>query len=101
MVTPDAPALAHRLLADQRPKVLVLAHLGSWEMTAAVLARLFGERGAAIVRRVDNPFLDRLVRRGRLAHPGQWIEKRGGTTEARARLRAGGRLGPPLHAHRS
>jgi KDO2-lipid IV(A) lauroyltransferase len=58
-------------------------------MTAALLARLFGERGAAIVRRVDNPFLDRLVRHGRLAHPGQWIEKRGGTTEALARLRDG------------
>ena len=66
-----------------------MAHLGSWEMTAAVLAQRFGERGAAIVRRVDNPFLDALVKRVRLDRPGQWIEKRGATAAALARLRAG------------
>lgn len=85
----EDPALAARLLADPRPKVFVMAHLGSWEMTAAVLARRFGERGAAIARRVDNPFLDELVKRVRLDRPGQWIEKRGATAGALARLRAG------------
>ena len=59
-------------------------------MTAAVLARRFGERGAAIARRVDNPFLDALVKRVRLDRPEQWIEKRGATAKALARLRAGG-----------
>lgn len=85
----EDPALAERLLADPRPKVFVMAHLGSWELAAAVVARRFGERGAAIARRVDNPFLDALVKRVRLERPGQWIEKRGATGEALARLRAG------------
>ncbi len=85
----DDPGLAKRLLADPRPKVFVLAHLGSWELAAAALARAFGERGAAIIRRVDNPYLDALVRWVRLAAPGQWIEKRGATAAALSRLRAG------------
>lgn len=85
----EAPELAARVLADPRPKLFVMAHLGSWEMTAAVLARQFGARGAAIARRVDNPFLDALVKRVRLDRPGQWIEKRGATAVALARLRAG------------
>lgn len=85
----EEPELAARVLADRRPKLFVMAHLGSWEMTAAVLARQFGARGAAIARRVDNPFLDALVKRVRLDRPGQWIEKRGATAVALARLRAG------------
>lgn len=85
----EDPALVSRVLADPRPKLFVMAHLGSWELTAAVLARRFGERGAAIARRVDNPFLDALVKRVRLERPGQWIEKRGATTVALARLRSG------------
>ena len=85
----EDPELAARLLADPRPKVFVMAHLGSWEMTAAALAQRFGKHGAAIARKVDNPFLDALVRRVRLDHPGQWIEKRGATAAALGRLRAG------------
>ena len=85
----EDPELVARVLGDPRPKLFVMAHLGSWEMTAAVLARRFGERGAAIARRVDNPFLDALVKRVRLERPGQWIEKRGATAAALSRLRAG------------
>jgi KDO2-lipid IV(A) lauroyltransferase len=85
----EDPDLAASLLADPRPKVFVMAHLGSWEMTAAILARRFGDRGSAIGRRLDNRFLDLLVRRLRVARPGQWLEKRGGTGAALARLRAG------------
>jgi len=85
----EDPALARSVLEDPRPKLFVMAHLGSWELTAALLAERFGERGAALVRGIDNPFLDRLVRRGRLAAAGQWIEKRGGLGLALRRLRAG------------
>jgi len=85
----EDPALERKMLADPRPKVFVMAHLGSWELTAAIAARRFGERGAAIVRRVDNPFLDAVVRRVRLERPDQWIEKRGAASIALSRLRAG------------
>jgi KDO2-lipid IV(A) lauroyltransferase len=85
----DDPDLAARLVADPRPKVFVTAHLGSFELAAAVLARQFGERGGAIARRLDNPFLDALVRRLRVVAPGQWLEKRGATSAALDRLRGG------------
>jgi len=85
----EDPELLKRVLEESRPNLFVMAHLGSWELTAALLAARFGERGAAVVRHIDNPFLDRLVRSVRVTSPGQWIEKRGGITTALARLRAG------------
>lgn len=88
-VTIAQPQLRDEILADPRPKVVVTAHLGSWEVLAQVLAREFGPRGAGIARRVDNPFLDKLVRRLRVVEPEQWIEKRGGGPIALQRLRQG------------
>jgi len=85
----EDPALAARLLADPRPKVFVTGHLGSWEVLVMLLALRSGGRGAAIARRVDNPFLDAVVRRLRVQRPGQWIEKRGAVPEALRRLRRG------------
>jgi len=90
---PEDAELERRILADPRPKVFVTAHLGSWEAGAMILARRFGERGAFIVRRVDNPFLDRVVRWLRLERDSQWLEKRGGAGEALSRLRGGQSVG--------
>jgi Kdo2-lipid IVA lauroyltransferase/acyltransferase len=89
LVAVEDPAAEARLLADPRPKIFVTGHLGSREVAMQVAESRMGERGAAIVRRVDNPFLNALVRRLRLRHPDQWIEKRGAVGEALARLRAG------------
>ncbi len=85
----EDPELAARLLDDPRPKVFVTGHLGSWEVLVMLLALRSGGRGAAIARRVDNPFLDALVRRLRVQQAGQWIEKRGAVPEALRRLRRG------------
>lgn len=84
----EDPALAARILADPRPKIFVTAHLGSWEVAIQILQRLLGG-GAGIARRVDNRWLDALVKRLRLDHPSQWIEKRGGASEALKRLKQG------------
>jgi len=89
IVTVEDPALEARILADPRPKVFVTGHLGSWEIATMIAGLRAGRRGAAIVRRVDNPFLNAVVRRLRLADPAQWIEKKGSADEALRRLRAG------------
>jgi KDO2-lipid IV(A) lauroyltransferase len=85
----EDPALERRLLADPRPKIFVTGHLGSWEVGTMLVGLRARQRGAAIARRVDNPFIDALVRRGRLRDGSQWIEKRGAGAEALARLREG------------
>lgn len=84
----EDPDLAQRILDDPRPKIFATAHLGSWEVATLLLQRALGS-GAGIARRVDNRWLDRLVKAVRLDHPSQWIEKEGGAAEALRRLRNG------------
>lgn len=83
------PEIEARVLSDPRPKIFVTAHLGCWEMAMQTVALRSDRPGSAIVRRVDNPFLDAVVRRVRLRSPSEWIEKRGATPEALRRLRRG------------
>jgi KDO2-lipid IV(A) lauroyltransferase len=86
---PEDPELEQRILSDSRPKIFVSGHLGSWEVALAMAGQRVGARGAAIVRPVDNRFINSIFRRMRLSEPGQWIDKRGATAEALARVRAG------------
>jgi KDO2-lipid IV(A) lauroyltransferase len=86
---PEDPLLEARILRDPRPKIFVTGHLGSWEVTMLMLALRVPEAGAAIARRVDNPFVNELVRRLRVSRDSQWIEKRGAVAEAHKRLRKG------------
>jgi KDO2-lipid IV(A) lauroyltransferase len=84
----EDPTLAARIVADARPKLFVTAHLGSWEVALLLLQRILGG-GSGIARKVDNRWLDLLVKRVRLDDPAQWIEKRGAAGEALDRLRGG------------
>lgn len=88
------PALAASLAADPRPIVFATAHFGAWEAMALLLSAHFGPRGAGIARRVDNPFVDRLLAFVRRAgHGGDpLIEKRGAAAPSLAHLRSGGCL---------
>ena len=86
---PRDPALEARMLADPRPKIFVTGHLGCWEIAMRTVALRSGVAGSAIARRVDNPFLNAVVRRVRLRAASEWIEKRGATSEALRRLRRG------------
>jgi KDO2-lipid IV(A) lauroyltransferase len=86
---PEDAELERRILADPRPLIFVTGHLGSWEVATAIAGHRARDRGAVIGRRVDNPFLNALVRWMRTPDPGRWIEKRGATSEALRRLRQG------------
>jgi len=85
----EDPELAARILADPRPKVFVTAHLGSWEVAIGAASRRVRGPGAVVIRRIDNPFLNAIVRRLRLSRESEWIEKRGASAQALRRLRAG------------
>jgi Kdo2-lipid IVA lauroyltransferase/acyltransferase len=89
LYTCDDPALEAVTLEAPHAQILVTGHLGSWEVLFQMLSLRFGNRGGVIVRRVDNPFLNGLMRRTRLASESQWIEKRGAMMESLARLRRG------------
>jgi KDO2-lipid IV(A) lauroyltransferase len=89
MIDVEDPALEARILADPRPKIFVTGHLGSWEVAIGTVSRRAASGGAVIVRRIDNPFLNAVVRRLRLSRGSEWIEKRGASSEALRRLRAG------------
>ncbi len=86
---PEDPDLLASILADPRPTIFVSGHLGSWEVGVILFSALFGDRGAVVVRQIDNPFVDALFRRMRHLEAHQWIEKRGGARDALARLRQG------------
>lgn len=84
----EDPALEAWILADPRPKIFVTGHLGSWEVAMQMIDRRLDGRGAAVARRIDNPFLDALAR-GVRARGGRIIEKAGAVAPALAALRAG------------
>jgi KDO2-lipid IV(A) lauroyltransferase len=81
--------LEQRILSDPRPRILVTGHLGSWELAPMIAAVRSGRPGGAIVRRLDNPFLNAVWRKWRVRQPSEWIEKRGASAVALRLLRDG------------
>ncbi len=84
----ERPEIADVAVADPRPKILVTAHLGAWDLAILWATRVEGRRGAVVQRRFDNRLLQQLVERAR-DRLGDTIDKAGAATEALARLRAG------------
>ena len=95
----EDPDLARRVLADPRPRIFVTGHLGSWELAVSIAGLIAGRPGAAVVRRIDNPFLDALWRGVRVRRQTEWIEKHGATSEVLARLRRGEDIAMLLDEH--
>jgi KDO2-lipid IV(A) lauroyltransferase len=89
LVEADDPEVERRILNDPRPRILVTGHLGSWEIAAGVAGARSGRPGAAVVRRIDNLWLNELWRRARVRDETEWIEKHGASQQALARLRQG------------
>ncbi len=65
-----------RVLLSGRPCLLLSAHYGNWELANYVLG-LFGFRSWAVARPLDNPWLDRWVRRFRLRTGQKLLAKKG------------------------
>jgi KDO2-lipid IV(A) lauroyltransferase len=76
------------LLSD-RPVMIVTGHLGNWELAGYALG-LFGFHSYAIARPIDNPYLDRFLRRFRERTGQQILAKRGEFDDLQAILQQGG-----------
>ena len=56
--------VVHRQLRAGHPIVLILSHLGNWELFAQILPRLIGYvRDSTIYQKLGNRFIDEHVRR--------------------------------------
>lgn len=87
---PHGRAVVETLLSD-RPVLVVTGHYGNWEMAGYALA-LFGFKSYAIARPLDNPWLDRFIRKFREKTGQQLLAKKGDFERIDGVLRNGGIL---------
>ena len=80
-----------RYLLDPRPIVMVSAHFGNFEM-GGYIAGLLGFPSHTVARTLDNPHLDRFVRKFREANGQYILPKNGSATQIDAVLKSGGLL---------
>ena len=83
-----------RHLRAGRPVVLVLSHLGNWELVAQIVPRLLDDfRISTVYQKLENRFIDEYVHRLR-AHTGaQLFDRKEGFQKPIELLRAGGLIG--------
>jgi KDO2-lipid IV(A) lauroyltransferase len=82
---------SHWLLMG-RPLLLVTGHFGNWELGGYALG-LLGVHTYAIARTLDNPYLDRFLRRFRERTGQKLLAKKGDFDQMQAILASGGVLG--------
>jgi heptosyltransferase-2 len=84
----------HRQLRGGRPVVLVLSHLGSWELIAQFPPYHFGyARLSTVYQKLGNRYLDRFVRQQRARFGVELFDRSEGFAEAIRLLRGGGMIG--------
>lgn len=80
-----------RALLSGRPVLIVTGHLGNWELAGYALA-MFGFKSYAVARELDNPWLDRLVKRFRRNTGQELLSKTGDAARMGQILDAGGTI---------
>jgi KDO2-lipid IV(A) lauroyltransferase len=90
----DLPAFdeALRVLLKGRGAILVTGHYGNFELTGHLLA-LYGFEVLAIMRPLDNAYLNRYVVRTRRAAGLELLDKKGASEQAEEALRRGAAVG--------
>jgi KDO2-lipid IV(A) lauroyltransferase len=79
-------------IVDGRGVILVSGHYGSFEVMGHLLAGL-GYDAAAVMRPLDNVYLNRFIVRSRKMHGLALLDKKGATSQAEELLRRGALLG--------
>ncbi len=83
---------ALELLIGGRGVILVTGHFGNWELSGQMLA-VFGFEVVALMRPLDNVYLNRYLVRARETAGLRLLDKKGASEEAEAILRRGGAVG--------
>lgn len=84
----------HRALRAGRPVVLVLSHLGNWELFAQILPHYFGyTRLSTVYQKLGNRHLDQFVRKQRARFGVELFDRSEGFQGAIRLLRGGGMIG--------
>jgi lipopolysaccharide heptosyltransferase II len=94
LVTMDGADKVHRELRAGRPVVLVLSHLGNWELFAQILPQYFSyTRLSTVYQKLGNRPLDQFVRQRRARFGVELFDRSEGFQEAIRLLRGGGMIG--------
>lgn len=83
---------ALRLMLEGRGAIMVTGHFGSFEVTGHLLAAL-GFDTVAVMRPLDNEYLNSFIVRSRRRHGLQLLDKKGASSQAQAMLEDGYLLG--------
>ena len=94
VVSLENPELVHDFLRGGQPVVLLLSHLGSWELFAQLFPKYFGYvRLSTVYQALGNFHIDADVREKRARAGVELFDRREGFQKAIALLRSGGLIG--------
>ncbi|HEY2712574.1 MAG TPA: lipopolysaccharide heptosyltransferase II [Chthoniobacterales bacterium] len=94
LVETEGTTEVHRPLREGRPVVLVLSHLGNWELFAQIMPHYFGyTRLSTVYQKLENRYLDRFVRQQRARFGTGLFDRSEGFSGAIRLLRGGGMIG--------
>lgn len=98
-VTVEGLEHVHRLAAQKRGMVMLLCHLGNWELLAQVSPGLFGCPCGTVYQSLNNPFIDEAFKAQRAREGLLLFARREGFFGAIELLRAGGSVGVLADQH--
>ncbi|MBA3652332.1 MAG: lipopolysaccharide heptosyltransferase II, partial [Chthoniobacterales bacterium] len=94
LVATEGAEEVHRELRAGRPVVIVLSHLGNWELFAQIVPHQFAyKRLGTVYQKLGNRHLDQFVRQQRARFGVELFDRSEGFQEAIRLLRGGGMIG--------
>lgn len=99
LVEIEGMEIAKAALAEKRGVIMVISHIGNWELFAQLFPVLFPGPLGTVYQRLGNPLIDAEVRAGRARLGVQLFERKDGFQGALAVLRANGVIGVLIDQH--
>jgi lauroyl/myristoyl acyltransferase/ADP-heptose:LPS heptosyltransferase len=87
------------LIARNRGILMVVSHIGNWELLAQLSPGVYGRPCGAVFQRLGNLLIDAHIRRTRGRHGLELFDRREGFTRAAEMLAAGGGVGVLIDQH--